>query len=85
MSAVRPFANDFLNAFNMAEKEISTHEEWLLREYSKLMHREASILKKEMILNRKEEQTKKRDGKMRIERKERKKWRERKKEKGEEK
>jgi hypothetical protein len=55
MSAVKPFADDFLNAFNMSDKEVSTHEEWLLREYSKLMQREVFLLKKEMQINRREQ------------------------------
>ena len=38
------FARDF---FNGQHANVTTHEEWLLREYSRLMHREAELKQRE--------------------------------------
>lgn len=34
--------------FNASTKAVTTHEEWLLREYSKLLHRECKLKKTEI-------------------------------------
>ena len=38
------FAKEF---FNFSNTTVNTHEEWLLREYSRLMHREAIVKREE--------------------------------------
>ena len=44
-------ADDFFNLKNETVHK-SDHETWLLREYSKLMHRECLVKRKEFFLNK---------------------------------
>tara|TARA_A100001015_G_scaffold316676_1_gene431651 strand:- start:3525 stop:3737 length:213 start_codon:yes stop_codon:yes gene_type:complete len=48
---VNKFANDFYTSFEETTDPTS-HEEWLLREYSKLMHREIKVKQLENKLNK---------------------------------
>ena len=52
MQEISNFSESFFKQENTDEKESSTHEEWLLREYSKLMHREAQIIQRDNSVNR---------------------------------
>ena len=48
---VKNFANDFYSSFNDTT-EPTSHQEWLLREYSKLMQREIKVKQLENKLNK---------------------------------
>ena len=48
---IKNFANDFYNSFGDTS-EPTSHQEWLLREYSKLMHREIKVKQMENKLNK---------------------------------
>ncbi len=48
----KEFATSFFNE-NKSNETPSDHQEWLLREYSKLMHRECSVKKREDKFNKK--------------------------------
>ena len=48
---VKNFANDFYSSFGDTT-EPTSHQEWLLREYSKLMHREIKVRQMENKLNK---------------------------------
>ena len=48
---VKNFANDFYSSFGDTA-EPTSHQEWLLREYSKLMHREIKLKQMENKLNK---------------------------------
>lgn len=52
MEESKDFANSFFNAVNKDTETISNHDEWLLTEYSKLMHRECALKKREETLKK---------------------------------
>lgn len=51
----KEFASGFFNE-NKSNETPSDHQEWLLREYSKLMHRECLVKKREEQISKKQEE-----------------------------
>ena len=56
----KQFAHDFFSMVrDQNSKVLTDHEEWLLREYSKLMKREIEVKKREEEVKKREEDCKK--------------------------